>query len=143
MSEKLEAVRKAIAAYAAALEAIKKAAPHVPGTCVMSRNQHSGYYTCSECEGKGSAGDKFCARCGSEVIRFDDLNQPREIILDVREVKSEPRTVTLPKLNPTYTTKKIRIPTGMTRETHDRADRETHQKAVRVTAERAHRIFKS
>src|SRR5205814_9776500 len=118
MSEKLEAVRKAVAAYAAALEAIKKAAPHVPGTCVMSAFSHSGYYRCSECEGYGLKGDRFCAHCGAEIIRFDDLNQPREIIVDVREVKSEPQTVTLLKLNTTYTTKKIRIPTGMTRETH-------------------------
>jgi hypothetical protein len=84
MSEKLKAVRKAIAAYAAALEAIKKAAPHVPGTCVMSRNSgFSGYYYCSECEGNGSAGTKFYAHCGAEIIRFDDLNQSRTVNFDI------------------------------------------------------------
>ena len=83
MREKLAAVRNAIAAYPAALEAIKKAAPHVPGTCVMSRTSFTGYYTCSECQGNGSAGAKFCAHCGAEIVRFDDLNQSRTVNFDI------------------------------------------------------------
>jgi hypothetical protein len=109
VSDKLEAVRKAIAAYAAALEAIKQASPHVAGTCVMSRNHPSGYFTCSECEGNGSAGNKFCAHCGAEIIRFDDLDQPRVVDLTITAPEAEVKItkITVPKLNTKYTTRRI------------------------------------
>jgi hypothetical protein len=68
-------------------------------TCLMTGRVGTGYYerfTCSECaETRGVAGDKFCAHCGAEIIRFVRKEMPSTIFVECQvEPAPKPRTST-------------------------------------------------
>jgi len=77
-AERSLAVRKAFAAYEAAVKAakdiIEQGPPKGLGGSVMTKVGEWGQrYTCSECNNESPARHdwKFCPSCGSEIIRFD------------------------------------------------------------------------
>lgn len=82
--DKIKAARVAFRAWERAVIAAQEALGsnpsegimHGAGTCVMTSAPRYKYenpdFACSECKGRGKADWKFCAFCGSEIMRFDD-----------------------------------------------------------------------
>jgi hypothetical protein len=112
--DRVNAARKVIQAYEnvikATQEIIEAGPAPVKGTTVMVRTHegfHSSTFKCSECERTcDTAGWKFCAYCGAEIIRYDlpknadtitvyghaenPQPKPQKIIVHTEQVKFKP-----------------------------------------------------
>jgi hypothetical protein len=102
--DKLKAAREAFHAYEKAVEAaqevIAAGPPRGPGTTVMTGQALSSFsatidikYNCAECgERRAMKGDKFCAHCGREIVRFVTEPASNTITVKVESVKTESPT---------------------------------------------------
>ena len=98
MSQNLEAVRNAIAAYEETLAELKKVPPRAVGTTIITEGEKhfggSATYTCSECSHSERFQFcptwKFCPYCGAEIIRFTLQPEPETITVAARVERSEP-----------------------------------------------------
>jgi hypothetical protein len=89
----IKAVRDAFQNYAlavaAAQEAIGDGPVHGLGTCVMTQEQGESF-KCSECAREDLAECwKFCAYCGTEIMRFDRHQEDEAAMKDQVTVKYE------------------------------------------------------
>lgn len=67
-------------------------------TCVMTTRPTFGreYFTCSECGRRdGDADWKFCAGCGSEIVRYIREEGPQTVQLSVTTVEQESTVLNL------------------------------------------------
>jgi hypothetical protein len=66
-------------------------------TCIMTGRAtfHGDHFTCSECGKTGNGTWKFCAYCGSEIVRFVREEGPItvQVQVEVPKEKPKPRTI--------------------------------------------------